>query len=274
MRHQFADLRPDRRLDLGGGGGGLSDRRAPGADRRRSADVPVVLLLLGARQCSGASARADFGSSSTLALHRIAPENSSQAGTALDAEEFYDHPDPGCLYVENMNRWVSRTLPGSNNTLAALAPDGFTHSHLPRVPNRYSVRTPVGRAREAASFMPDACADLALQDGQFCFDYQLDLVRDINGAGLIYFAAYFAIFDTALLQWWRSLGRADAQFSRRRVVQQRVGFFGNADPGAKCVITVQNWVNPTGGQEVADMAMHDASTGRLLAVTAIELGGR
>ncbi|MFE3828681.1 LnmK family bifunctional acyltransferase/decarboxylase [Streptomyces sp. NPDC059092] len=212
-----------------------------------------------------------YGGQSAVTLHRLAPAGLDVPDGPLDAAEFYERPRADCLYAENYNRWIARSRPGSNEGLALTAPPDFTHRHLPRLPNAHSPRSLVGRAREAGTFHsapPPGFAPAA--PGPTC-RYELDVVRDLNGAGLMYFAAYFAIFDTALLRLWRSLGRGDAAFVGRRVVDQRIGFFGNADPGAVFHIEVRRWRGVRRpGAEIADMALRDAGSGRLLAVASTE----
>jgi probable biosynthetic protein (TIGR04098 family) len=214
-----------------------------------------------------------FGSQSVLTLHRLAPAGLGLAGI-LDPAEVYELPHPDCMYVENLNRWISRSRPGSNQGLAEVAPADFRFTHLPRIPNPYSPRTLVGRARGAGSFCVPAPQGYAAVGPEETFKYELDVTRDINGAGLVYFASYFSIFDTALLRLWRSLGRTDEQFLHRRVIDQKIGYFGNADPGAVFVITVRSWQSITQPEtEIADMTLRDAATGGLLAVTALQTAG-
>jgi probable biosynthetic protein (TIGR04098 family) len=213
-----------------------------------------------------------FGSQSVLTLHRLAPADLALPDTPLDPAEVYDDPHPDCMYAENFNRWIARSRPDSNRGLARTSPPDFAFADLPRLPNEYSPRTLVGRAREAGGFCEPAPPGFAVVGPELTVEYELDVTRDINGAGLVYFASYFSIFDTALLRLWRSLGRGDEQFLRRRVIDQKVGYFGNADPGAVFTITVRNWRNTTRPEtEIADMALRDSATGKLLAVTAIEL---
>ncbi|WP_149564534.1 LnmK family bifunctional acyltransferase/decarboxylase [Streptomyces cacaoi] len=213
-----------------------------------------------------------FGGRSAVTLHRLAPAGLDLPDGPLDAAEVYERPHPDCLYAENFNRWIARSRSGSNESLAQTAPPDFAHRHLPRLPNAHSPRSPVGRAREAGSFHSAPPPGFAPVGPGFSCGYELDTVRDLNGAGLVYFAAYFAIFDTALLRSWRALGRADEQFLRRRVVDERIGFFGNADPGAAFRIEVRRWRGgpERPGAEIADMALRDAASGRLLAVASIE----
>jgi probable biosynthetic protein (TIGR04098 family) len=213
-----------------------------------------------------------FGSNSVLTLHRLAPASLGLAETPLDPAEVYELPHPDCMYAENFNRWIARSRPGSNHGLAEVVPPDFAFADLPRLPNRYSPRALVGRARQAGGFCVPAPQGFAAIGPDSTFEYALDAARDLNGVGLVYFASYFSIFDTALLRSWRSLGRRDEQFIGRRVIDQKMGYFGNADPGAVFRITVRTLrsaVRP--GIEIADMMLRDSITDRLLAVTAVEI---
>ena len=213
-----------------------------------------------------------FGNQSVLTLHRLAPAALDLADAPLDPAEAYELPHPDCMYVETFNRWISRSRPGSNHGLAEIVPPDFAFADLPRLPNQYSPRTLVGRARHAGGFCDPVPQDFAVIGPECIFEYALDVVRDMNGVGLVYFASYFSIFDTALLRLWRSLGRSDEHFLRRRVIDQKVGYFGNADPGALFMITVRRLRSVARPEiEIADMAMRDAATDQLLAVTAIEI---
>jgi probable biosynthetic protein (TIGR04098 family) len=213
-----------------------------------------------------------FGSRSVLTLHRLAPAGLGLLEVPLDPTELHERPHPDCLYVENFNRWISRSRPGSNQRLSEVTPPEFVWHDLPRVPNLYSPRTLVGLAREAGSFYSTGLAGFAVSGPVQNSDYELDVVRDLNGAGLMYFASYFSIFDTALLRLWRSLGRSNEQFLQRRVIDQKIGYFGNADPGAVFTITLKRWCSAGKSEiEINDMAIREATTGRLLAVAGIEI---
>ncbi|SFF66287.1 biosynthesis cluster domain-containing protein [Streptomyces mirabilis] len=213
-----------------------------------------------------------LGSRSVMTLHRLAPADLELDDVPLDPVEVYERRHPDCLYAENFNRWIARTSAGSNKSLAQVCPADFAYADLPRLPNKYSPRALVGRARTADSFHPAGPPGFVEADPPFTVEYTLDVVRDLNGAGLMYFASYFSIFDTALLRLWRSLGRTDEQFLRRKVTDQEIGYFGNADPGAVFTIAVRRWHSTKHpGTEIADMAMHEADTGRLIAVTGVEI---
>ncbi|MGX1914102.1 LnmK family bifunctional acyltransferase/decarboxylase [Streptomyces phaeochromogenes] len=212
-----------------------------------------------------------YGGQSALTLHRLAPAGLELPDGPLDPAEVYERPHPDCLYAENFNRWIARSRPGSNEGLTRTAPPDFAYRHLPRLPNTHSPRSPVGRAREAGTFHPAPPPGFAPAGPDVVHAYELDVVRDLNGAGLVYFASYFAIFDTSLLQLWRSLGRDDERFLSRRVVDERIGFFGNADPGAVFRIEVRRWRGTERPErEIADMALRETGSGRLLAVASVE----
>ncbi|MFD7966086.1 LnmK family bifunctional acyltransferase/decarboxylase [Streptomyces zaomyceticus] len=213
-----------------------------------------------------------FGSQSVITLHRLAPAGLELPDGPLDPAEVYEHPHPDCLYAENFNRWIARTTAGSNRDLARVTPPDFGYQELPLLPNAYSPRSFVGRARATGSFHPEGPPGFEEAGKPLTYDYGLDVVRDLNGAGLMYFASYFAVFDTMLLRLWRSLGRTDEQFLRRKVIDQKIGYFGNADPGTAFEVTVRRW-RSTGSPdvEIADMALREAATGQLIAVTAIEI---
>jgi histidinol-phosphate aminotransferase len=213
-----------------------------------------------------------FGSQSVLTLHRLAPAGLGLAGTVLDPVEVYELPHPDCMYAENLNRWISRSRPGSNRGLTEVAPPGFAYAGLPRLPNQYSPRTLAGRARKAGSFCVPPPRGFTVAGHERVFEYELDAARDVNGAGLLYFASYFSIFDTALLRLWRALGRSDEQFLQRRVIDQKLAYFGNADPGTVFSTTVRRWCSAAQPEiEIADMALRDSAAGRLLAVMAVEI---
>jgi probable biosynthetic protein (TIGR04098 family) len=213
-----------------------------------------------------------FGGQSAITLHRIAPAGLRIPDGPLDPAEVYEHPHPDCLYAETFNRWIARGRPGSNRGLALVAPPDFSYQDLPRLPVAYSPRARVGRARATGSFHPGGPPGFVEAAPAQTFEYELDVVRDLNGAGLMYFASYFSVFDTGLSRLWRSLGRTDEQFLRRKVTDQRIGYFGNADLGARFTVEVRAWRSETRPHtELVETAMRETETERLIAVGAVEI---
>jgi probable biosynthetic protein (TIGR04098 family) len=209
-----------------------------------------------------------WGSESVMTLHRVA---FAPDGSGLDVDDFYAFDRDDCLYVENLNRWISRSDEASNRFLVPAAPPDFSQHHLPRLPDRLSPRAACHRARTELTFRdPVADPNVYVPAGpEVHADYEVDASRDLNAVGLLYFATYFSIVDWALLRWWRSVGRDDSSFLGRVVVDQRLCYLGNADAGTVVGATVRPW--RAGSGEVVDVVLADRAGGRLLAVSTLEL---
>jgi probable biosynthetic protein (TIGR04098 family) len=215
-----------------------------------------------------------FGSESVLTLHRLwllAPGRPlPDPGDALDPDTFYQFDDADCLYVENFNRWVTRTHARSNADLVRSSPPGFRHAHLPILPAGYSPRVICKQARARLSFLDPSGDGYRPAETPFRVRYRIDPSRDLNGAGLLYFATYFAIVDWALLRLWNELGRDDVSFLDRVVVDQQLCYLGNADAGSIVDVTVARH-EASGGGEAFDVVLHEHGSDRLLAVCTLRL---
>jgi probable biosynthetic protein (TIGR04098 family) len=209
------------------------------------------------------------GSQSVVTLHRLGPP-----GAALPAphpDEFHLNPRKDCIYIENFNRWLSRGGSDTNHGLLSRPPVGFRPADLPALPPQYSPRSACGRARHHGTFHPAGLADHDLTVAAFRTQHTVDAARDLNGAGLLYFASYFSIIDTALLRLWHELERGDHDFLRRRLLDHRLAYFSNADPGDRIDITIRLWRHAVCHEETSDVRLTDAATGRLIAVSSIRL---
>ncbi|WP_432248699.1 LnmK family bifunctional acyltransferase/decarboxylase [Streptomyces sanyensis] len=209
-----------------------------------------------------------FGSESVHTVHRISDESRAPAlPPALEPDDFYAPPPPGCLHAETFNRWVSRGRAGSNRGLHRASPPGFRHGHLPRLPERYSPRLAYGRARSLLTFLDDPARTCRMVAEDLTATHTVDPVSDLNGVGLVYFAAYFTIVDRALLAGWRALGRAEPDFLARAVTDQQICYLGNADPGTRLETAVRVRAAVSGPPaEVWDAVVRDADSRELIAV--------
>ncbi|MEU9194565.1 LnmK family bifunctional acyltransferase/decarboxylase [Streptomyces hundungensis] len=212
----------------------------------------------------------DVGRMSVLTLHRLRRVTGSAAadGSVLfDVAEAFTRPRADSLYVENLNVWVARGETGSNVGLVRSVPPQFAEACLPKVPDAYSPRTLCAQARSehvfadpARSGWPRACPDQVI-------DHPVDLVHDVNGAGLLYFGAFFSMVEQAQLTLWRSRGRSGRSFLARSVVDARVCYLGNADLDATLRLTLRTSCNPRDPvEEKTDVVVRDASTDRTIAV--------
>ncbi|MFI6846264.1 LnmK family bifunctional acyltransferase/decarboxylase [Kitasatospora sp. NPDC050467] len=211
----------------------------------------------------------DFGSESVLTLHRIS--STTAAGDPpepWDPAAFHRGPAPGTLHVENFNRWVSRRHADSNRGLVPASPPDFHHTRLPALPEEYSPRPVYGRARRALTFREDTAGEYRSVAQGFTTRYGIDITRDLNGVGLVYFASYFSFVDQAVLRQWRALGRSDRSFLRRRTVDQQLCYVGNAEPDSEFEMTVTvRAAAADPAEELVDVVVRDAHSSDLIAVS-------
>jgi probable biosynthetic protein (TIGR04098 family) len=209
-----------------------------------------------------------MGAQSVLTLHRLhlragdstAPPDSVVPQLPPDAPA--EQP-PGQLLVVNVNRWVARSRAGDNGSLVSAAPAGFQTHLLEQVPRQSSPKALTHRAQTQGTFRSTPADEV----GSVLLDYEVDPSRDLNAAGLLYFAAYFGIVDGALYRAWRRWGRGTAQFLDRVVVDQQIGYFGNADAETRLAVTVRHLVDPARPHlESFDVVLREQETQRLLAV--------
>jgi len=215
----------------------------------------------------------NFGSESILTLHRIKKVGQDEMlAQPIDLEEFYDLPRNDCLYVETFNRWVARSREKSNQNLIKSSPVDFRYAHLGSLPDRYSPRLACGYARSNNTFHDtESTAHVCEVDG-FHTEYRIDITRDINGVGLVYFAAYFSIIDGALLKLWKHRGRSTQSFLNRVVLDHKLCYFGNADIDSLLRITLRSWRKVSDpGHEVYNAVIQDCETTRVIAVSTMHV---
>jgi probable biosynthetic protein (TIGR04098 family) len=104
-------------------------------------------------------------------------------------------------------------------------------------------------------------------------EYQVDVTRDVNGVGLMYFAAYFSIVDKGMWGLWQRLGRTQDSFMRRVVLDQKICYLGNANIGATLTQETRLSRAQIDGidTEAFNVVIRDRETGRRLAVATVQL---
>ena len=237
---------------------------------KSSATIHTTSLTFG-DQLEVVSTPFNFGSESILTLHKIRKGwGAGDAPEPIDIEEFYDSPNDKCLYVETFNRWVSRSREKSNQDLIRSSPGDFQYEHLDCLPEKYSPRKICGLARIHNTFHDGQSTQYVAAVDGFHADYHIDITRDINGVGLVYFAAYFSIIDGALLKLWKHLGRNSQSFLDRIVLDQKLCYFGNADIDSHLDMTLKSWTK-TGeaGHEVYNVVVQDRESARVIAVSTL-----
>ncbi len=202
-------------------------------------------------------------SQSVVTLHEV--RRTESAAGPLTATEFFRFPDPDCLYVEHYNRWVSRTATESNRDLVRASPVSSRHDRLPTLDLELSPRLPFRRGLTTGTprAEPLAAAD------SLRLTFPVDITRDLNGAGLLYFASYFSLVDRAVLAWWRHQGRSTASFLARITLDQQLCLIGNAD--ADTMLSVDVSGVGAGGVNRLDVRITEEHSGRMIAVCALDI---
>jgi probable biosynthetic protein (TIGR04098 family) len=208
-----------------------------------------------------------------LTLHRIgrASPDGPRPGP-VDPLEFYERRDGRYLYVESLNRWITRSQPGSNEALMKSSPEGIVTSHLPVLPARYSPRLTYDVARKAQTFHDVASPDYEPVVEELVIDYAIDAARDLNGVGLVFFAAFASMIDSALLKLWKHLGRDVPSFLARVVRDRQICYTANAEIDSTLRLTFRVWRRRDDpAEEVFNVVMRDPLRDRLILVSTLHI---
>lgn len=215
----------------------------------------------------------NFGTESMLTLHRV--ERAPRYGVApraVDPVEFYERRDPNALYIESLNRWITRSKPASNEALVKSSPAGILTSHLPVLPDRYSPRLSYDVARKAGSFHDAASPDYELVVDDYTIDYTIDAARDLNGVRLVFFASFASIVESGLLKLWKHLGRGVQSFLDRVVLDRRICYVANAEIESPLQLTFKVWRRiDDPREEIVNVVIRDAARDRLVLVSTLKL---
>ncbi len=215
----------------------------------------------------------NFGTQSLLVLHRIG--RASQDGAPprpVDPSEFYERRDDGSLYVQLVNRWIARSRKTSNEELFKSAPERFATRHLPVLPDRYSPRLSYDIARRKETFHDVDSPHYEPVVEEYALDYTIDAARDLNGVGLVYFASFHSIVDSALLKLWRHLGRDVHSFLNRVVRDRQTIIASNAEIDSPLRITLRSWRRRDDPrQEVFNVVIRPPAQGRVVVVSTLQI---
>jgi probable biosynthetic protein (TIGR04098 family) len=222
-----------------------------------------------------------FGGSLLDGVTCLLPEGAGSPGRAAVFESPIQAAAAGVPAVRLSNIFVSQF--GGAEWLKKSRPSNPGFDRIPEMalaPDSYSM---VKRAGEEGQFqLPDATY-IAMTEGPAEWQYQLLPDRDVNGAGLVYFANYPIFLDMAERAALVSarLGLSDDLVNRRTLVRRRSGYLNNASWKDQVIVETRVWVqNPflTGAPapELApvrlfsNQRMHRKSDGRLMLVSSAE----
>ncbi len=215
----------------------------------------------------------NFGTESMLTLHRVgrAPEDGAPP-RPVDPLEFYERRDDSCLYVESVNRWITRSRPASNEALVKSSPERIATKHLPVLPDRYSPRLTYDIARKAETFHDVTSPDYEPVVEEYVMDYTIDAARDLNGVGLVFFASFASMIDSALLKLWRHLGRDVHSFLNRVVHDRQICYTANAEIDSTLRLTLRSWRRRDDPrEEVFNVVFRDPERDRVILVSTLQI---
>ena len=159
------------------------------------------------------------------------------ANERLDLALAPTHVETEFPFIRFANIFISPTK--GNSRLRVAPPAQADFASLPPLPNE---ENPYQITREAsASGALGVIGDEWTEAGAYEHRYAIDVDRDTNGAGLVYFANYIAFMDTAerlALQAIMGDSIEAARLSRRSLRHRRIAYYGNADVNDTLTIRV------------------------------------
>lgn len=103
-------------------------------------------------------------------------------------------------------------------------------------------------------------------DDEFLFEYEyrINSYSDINGVGLLYFAAYPMITDYCESVYFEE--RSSSEWNKRYATRMRdVSYFANCEPGDAIMYRLNSIMNSNSGDIVLDSMLYRKSDGAILA---------
>lgn len=144
---------------------------------------------------------------------------------AIEGKLFFDRPErlgADSPFIHFANIFI--TPEKGNSRLRVAPPAQADFAALPPLPNDENPFN-ITRAAEQSGAL-GVIDEQWRSAGSYDHRYAIDVDRDTNGAGLVYFANYIAFMDTAERLALRSLG-IDAKL--RSLRRRRIAYYGNAD---------------------------------------------
>jgi len=138
------------------------------------------------------------------------------------------HEEHEFPYIRFANIFI--TPMKGNSRLRVAPPAQANFSGLPPLPNEDNPYQLTRAANESGSLELFDAGWIAA--GSFEHRYAIDVDRDTNGAGLVYFANYVVFMDTAERLAIESLSLAEPEAARtkqRSLRHRRIAYYGNVD---------------------------------------------
>ena len=133
-----------------------------------------------------------------------------------------------------------------NSELRVAPPANADFSAIPALPNADNPYHVTREAKETGSL--GLIEDTWPRIGDaFDFGYDIDVDRDTNGAGLVYFVNYITFMERAERAMFE---RSGAPLSMRSLRHRRTAYYGNADPRDTIRVRLSTFQDPRGRDRV------------------------
>ncbi|MBI3820309.1 MAG: hypothetical protein HY286_16580 [Planctomycetes bacterium] len=153
--------------------------------------------------------------------------------------------DAGIPYIRLSNIFIQQEQGPEKLRIGQPANADFTHINaLSEMPEGNEINR---SARERGFFFPPPDGSLPAPPPRLEFVHQVDPDRDVNAAGLVYFANFPTFFEVAERRALAALanGGLPRDFTERRgTLRRQIGFFGNAKSSDAIKMRVQCAVDP------------------------------
>jgi len=148
----------------------------------------------------------------------------------VDAPEFW---------VRSSNVFIYQA--GGPSKLSMSIPANMDFSEIPELPTQPDSLMLCRLARTRGAFFDPESDDVDVFPGEREFTYRLDVDRDLNGAGLVYFANFISFLDIAERGVLTQLDHEvpPSVLDARSTYRRRVGYYGNAQSNDSLRIRVK-----------------------------------
>lgn len=142
--------------------------------------------------------------------------------------------------------------------LSMSVPDNMSFEHIPELEAQPDSLMLCRQARPKGAFLAPEPDDVDVYEGEREYVYQLDEDRDMNGAGLVYFANFVAFLERAergVLGDLRHPIPGEA-LDARSTYRRRIGYYGNSQANDRLHIFVKTRmraVTTSSGQRLLDL---------------------
>lgn len=156
----------------------------------------------------------------------------------------YAMTDGGPFTIRASNVFIYQMAGPSK--LAMAAPANVCFDGIPAMEFQPDSLNLCRSAKEIGRFCQDGPADFLL--GTHEVSYQLNPDRDMNGAGLVYFANFICFLDHAEREALSQEGAPEALLDARSTFWRRIGYFGNSKANDRLQITITSRVGELNAQ--------------------------